>query len=689
MLNQAWKEARNQFTILSPDRVYVKLCSHLQSFQDALSNFTVIHPLHLEAEPSSFNLTVRQNNSDTNFVGARKGATGTLDDLKVSPPIPKAWVRPSLVKAVMDRLKANQVVHSLLNLDTIIFNHFLDPSNDRCRIVWSKNMITSAGVSKIQRKGAEAELVLHLRDGEEERNDNQRWMRQILEGLYAKGGRAKESVEDFLYLTLVHEASEIHQRKQAETLIPDIKAEIRAEIEEAKAYFSFPAERRKLLKQLYKMLDETYDPRKKIYSRELDLFESIGEENLGTIEGLLALIEFVLGMPDYAKESNLYHDERTRLQLARSLFVDVLHDFASSSRADKWVRDVESSGTFTSQPVKYNYTENSEALSKQAEEILSAAARIIETLKGESSEPSSLPSKNQIKRVINSFNRKINQLDSIKSQLSLNEVLSIPSQLKDALEDNDLNRHFSYMDEFGIYHSLNLSRLDLRSLNLHSGDDKRTTGDKAREINLHKDERTDLRGARIVGSDISERANFNAAQMDFVNASYSNLSEVIFTRTKAIGMIFYGANANEGQFERAKMTAVDARGMSASFARIQMKETDINGMKIWQSDVPSWQRAYVDISQQAAKKNDDSESVDRDSLKAELDFMDDSFLDALEAIDEIDTFQSEQNWIELREVDGQLEFLKDRGIVFYSREEILEYSVSEQPAVVKTPTRAN
>ena len=689
MLNQAWKEARNQFTILSPDRVYVKLCSHLQSFQDALSNFTVIHPLHLEAEPSSFNLTVRQNNSDTNFVGARKGATGTLDDLKVSPPIPKAWVRPSLVKAVMDRLKANQVVHSRLNLDTIIFNHFLDPSNDRCRIVWSKNMITSAGVSKIQRKGAEAELVLHLRDGEEERNDNQRWMRQILEGLYAKGGRAKESVEDFLYLTLVHEASEIHQRKQAETLIPDIKAEIRAEIEEAKAYFSFPAERRKLLKQLYKMLDETYDPRKKIYSRELDLFESIGEENLGTIEGLLALIEFVLGMPDYAKESNLYHDERTRLQLARSLFVDVLHDFASSSRADKWVRDVESSGTFTSQPVKYNYTENSEALSKQAEEILSAAARIIETLKGESSEPSSLPSKNQIKRVINSFNRKINQLDSIKSQLSLNEVLSIPSQLKDALEDNDLNRHFSYMDEFGIYHSLNLSRLDLRSLNLHSGDDKRTTGDKAREINLHKDERTDLRGARIVGSDISERANFNAAQMDFVNASYSNLSEVIFTRTKAIGMIFYGANANEGQFERAKMTAVDARGMSASFARIQMKETDINGMKIWQSDVPSWQRAYVDISQQAAKKNDDSESVDRDSLKAELDFMDDSFLDALEAIDEIDTFQSEQNWIELREVDGQLEFLKDRGIVFYSREEILEYSVSEQPAVVKTPTRAN
>ena len=689
MLNQAWKEARNQFTILSPDRVYVKLCSHLQSFQDALSNFTVIHPLHLEAEPSSFNLTVRQNNSDTNFVGARKGATGTLDDLKVSPPIPKAWVRPSLVKAVMDRLKANQVVHSRLNLDTIIFNHFLDPSNDRCRIVWSKNMITSAGVSKIQRKGAEAELVLHLRDGEEERNDNQRWMRQILEGLYAKGGRAKESVEDFLYLTLVHEASEIHQRKQAETLIPDIKAEIRAEIEEAKAYFSFPAERRKLLKQLYKMLDETYDPRKKIYSRELDLFESIGEENLGTIEGLLALIEFVLGMPDYAKESNLYHDERTRFQLARSLFVDVLHDFASSSRADKWVRDVESSGTFTSQPVKYNYTENSEALSKQAEEILSAAARIIETLKGESSEPSSLPSKNQIKRVINSFNRKINQLDSIKSQLSLNEVLSIPSQLKDALEDNDLNRHFSYMDEFGIYHSLNLSRLDLRSLNLHSGDDKRTTGDKAREINLHKDERTDLRGARIVGSDISERANFNAAQMDFVNASYSNLSEVIFTRTKAIGMIFYGANANEGQFERAKMTAVDARGMSASFARIQMKETDINGMKIWQSDVPSWQRAYVDISQQAAKKNDDSESVDRDSLKAELDFMDDSFLDALEAIDEIDTFQSEQNWIELREVDGQLEFLKDRGIVFYSREEILEYSVSEQPAVVKTPTRAN
>jgi hypothetical protein len=165
--------------------------------------------------------------------------------------------------------------------------------------------------------------------------------------------------------------------------------------------------------------------------------------------------------------------------------------------------------------------------------------------------------------------------------------------------------------------------------------------------------------------------------MDFVIASYSNLSEVIFTRTKAIGMVFYGANANGGQFEHARMTAVDARGMNASFARIQLKETDINGMKIWQSDIPSWQRAYVDISQlKMAKKNDDSESADRESLKTELDFLDDSFLDELVAIDETDTIQSEENWIELREVDGQLEFLKGRGIVFYSREEILEYSVS-------------
>jgi hypothetical protein len=79
-------------------------------------------------------------------------------------------------------------------------------------------MITSAGVSRIQRKGAEAELVLHLRDGEEERGDHQRWMRQILEGPYSRGDRAQESVADFLYLTLAHEASEIHQRKHAETL---------------------------------------------------------------------------------------------------------------------------------------------------------------------------------------------------------------------------------------------------------------------------------------------------------------------------------------------------------------------------------------------------------------------------------------------------------------------------------------
>lgn len=616
-----------------------------------------------------------QNNLNTNFVGARKGAIGSLDDLKNNPPIPKAWLLPSLVKVVMGQLKANQLVHTRLNLDIIIYNHFFNSSNERYRIVWSKNMITAAGVSKIQRKDAEAEFVLHLRDGEEENQGRQRWMRQTLEGLYAKGGRGKEAVEDFLYLTLVHEASEIHQRKQAETLNPNIKAEIRAEIEEAKAYFSFSVERRKMLKRLYKALDETDDSDKKIFSRELDLFESIGEERLGTIEGLLSLIDFVLAMPDYARESKLYPDERTRLQLARSLFVDVLHDFAGSNKADKWVRAVEASDAFAGQVVKYNYTENAKALSKKAEEILNKAAGYISALKVIGSDPSALPSKNQKKLAIDRFNKQITQLDPIKSQLSLNEVLSIPAQLKNALEDNNLNRHFSYMDGFGIYHSLDLSRLDLRGLNLHSGEDKRTEHDNAREINEHKDERTDLRGAHIVGSDLSGRANFSAAKMDFVIASYSDLSEIIFTRTKAIGMVFYGANANEAQFERAKMTAVDARGMSASFARVQMQETDINGMKIWQSDVPNWQRAYVDIfDARPAKKDNDSNVEDRESLKEELDFLDDSFLDELDVIEETSSFQGEQTWIELKEVDGQLEFLKGRGIVFYSRDEVLEYS---------------
>jgi len=575
----------------------------------------------------------------------------------------------------MERLQADQLGHSRLSLDSIIHKNLFDTSKDRYRIVWSKNMITAAGVSKIQRKGVEAELVLHLRDGEEERNDKPRWMRQILEGLYAKGGRARESVEDFLYLTLVHEASEIHQRKRADTLGPASKAEVRAEIEEAKAYFSLPPERRKALRQLYGLLDETVGRRERAYSGELDLFESIGEEKLGTIAGLLALIDFVLAMPDYVKESSYYPDERTRLQLARSLFVDVLHDFASSSKTDSWVREVERTNAFAGQPVKYDYTEKSKALSNQAEEVFSAAVRILEKLKEEGADPSILPGKNKKKQAVDSFNRNISQLDSIKNQLSLNEVLSIPAQLKAALEDNSLNRHFSYMDKYGIYHSLNLSRLDLRGLNLHSGEDRRSENDHAREINQHKDERADLRGAHLVGSDISERANFNAAQMDFAIASYADLSEVVFTRTKAIGMIFYGANANEAQFERAKMTAADARGMSASFARIQMKETDINGMKIWQSDVPSWQRAYVDIFQMnTPAKNDDADSGDRESLKAELDFLDDSFLDELAVIDETDTFQTEQTWIELREVDGQFEFLKGRGIVFYSRDEVLEYS---------------
>ena len=57
--------------------------------------------------------------------------------------------------------------------------------------------------------------------------------------------------------------------------------------------------------------------------------------------------------------------------------------------------------------------------------------------------------------------------------------------------------------------------------------------------------------------------------------------------------------------------------MSANFARIQTQETDINGMKIWQSDVPSWQRAYVDITRlKEPNKHDDSQIADRKSLKA-------------------------------------------------------------------------
>ncbi len=617
------------------------------------------------------------------IVGARKGASGTLADLKDAPPAPKAWVNPDLVSEIMGCLRANQSGHSRLDLHAILHHHLFDTDKNRYRVLWSKNMITAAGVSKLGSKSGE-KLALHLRDGEEERGDNKRWMRLVLENLYNKGGRVKEAVEDFLYLTLVHEAAEIHQRRQTNTLVPDIKAEIRAEVEEAKAYFYLAPERRKVLLQLYELLDATVSRRPKAYSSELNLFEEIGAEKPGSINGLLRMIEFVVSTPDYAREANIYHDERTRLQLARSLFVDILHDFAGNSRVDHWVREVENSGVFASAAVGFSYSDHAAALSKAAEELLESAARILGTLKVSGVDEDSVPGTRQKKRVIDNFNNKIAQLDEIKQKLQCNEVLSIPEKLKEALEDNQLNRHFSYMDRFGIYHSLNLSRLDLRGLDLNSGQDERTATDRSREINQHKDERSDLRGAHIVGSDLSGRANFSAAQLDFVLAAYSNLCEINFNRTRAIGMVFYGANADEGQFEHARMTAVDARGMSANFARIQMKETDINGMKIWQSDVPSWQRAYVDISKSNATASEEPQPrSDRESLKAELDFLDDSFLDELDGIEASDSFQSEEKWIELREVDGQLEFLRGRGIVFYSRDDTLEYSVGDQPLPIE------
>ncbi|MEQ8315312.1 MAG: pentapeptide repeat-containing protein [Gammaproteobacteria bacterium] len=635
----------------------------------------------IKSSPDSYSATI---------IGARKGATGTRADLTENPPVPKSWVSNEIIDPAMTLLKERLSGHSRLDLYSIIHHHLFDQSKSRYRMVWSKNMITAAGVSAIKTKNAADELVLHFRDGEEERKDDKRWMRQILQSLHKKGGRVKEAVEDFVYLTLVHEASEIHQRKQAETLLPDIKAEIRAEIEEAKAYFSLPGSRRKVLQQLYKLLDETTDPRLKVFTGELEVFESIGEERLGSIEGLLTLIEFVVGTPDYAREANIYHDERTRLQLARSLFVDVLHDFAGASRADKWVMEVEKQGAFGEGPVKFKTTENSAALSEEAAETLVSAANLLKSLKVGDAEIVSVPGDKQKRRAISGFNKKIEQLDPIKQRLALDEVLSVPEEFKAVLEDNELNRHFSYMDRFGIYHSLNLSRLDLRGLNLHSGDDERSKIDRDRQINFHKDERSDLRGAHMVGSDFSGAANFSSAQMDFAIAAFSDFTEVVFTRARAIGMVLYGANANEGQFERAKMTAVDARGMSASFARIQMEETDINGMKIWQSDVPGWQRAYVDISRkQTVEQETRRDNSDRESLKSELDFLDDSFLDELDAINEAESAQGEENWIELREIEGQLELLKGRGVVFYSRDETLEYSDRAEPSVEPASAQSN
>lgn len=610
-----------------------------------------------------------------NFVGSRKGATGTVEDLKASPPTPKAWVNPALIASVMERVQSTQHLHSRHDLHGILKDRLFDEGHNRYRVVWSRNLITAAGVSSVKRKSGGDEVVLHLRDGEEERGENSRFQRRILEVLYAKGGRGKESVVDFLYLTFVHEASEIQQRTQPETLQPNIKPEIRAIIEEAKAYFALPVERQKALKQLYKLLDETHPLKKRIYSSELETIEHITEDGLGTIEGLLSLIEFVVQTPDYQKESKMYHDDRTRLQLARSLFVEVLHDFAGGSRADRWVRRIEHAGTFAERPVKFKYTENSAALSKQAHDVFVAAARNLATLRPEAGDVTALPGRSKKKGAIESFNSEIGQLDELKNKLEYDEVLGIPQELRDVLEDNTLNRHFSWFDDVGIYHSLNLSRLDLRGLNLNSGDDQRTTIDRDRDMNHHKDERADLRGAHIVGSDILGRANFSGAQLDFAIACFSDLTEIIFTRAKAIGMVLYGANANEAQFERAKLTALDARGMSANFARIQMKETDINGMKVWQSDVPNWQRAYVDISKkQISHRRDEAANLNRDSLKSELDFLDDSFLDELDAIEDVDTYQAEENWIELREVAGQLEFLKGRGVVFYSRDSKLEYS---------------
>lgn len=99
-----------------------------------------------------------------NFVGARKGATGTLEDLKGIPPIPKAWVKPSIVLPVIDRLKSGQLHHTRLDLHSIIINHFYDAGKDRSGLVWSKYMISSVGVSYIDDPGVYYSLNLSRLD---------------------------------------------------------------------------------------------------------------------------------------------------------------------------------------------------------------------------------------------------------------------------------------------------------------------------------------------------------------------------------------------------------------------------------------------------------------------------------------------------------------------------------------------
>ena len=81
-----------------------------------------------------------------NFVGARKGAIGTLEDLKDSAPILKALVNPGIVLPVINWLKTGQLHHARLDLHSIIINHFYDAGKDRSGLVWSKYMISSDGV---------------------------------------------------------------------------------------------------------------------------------------------------------------------------------------------------------------------------------------------------------------------------------------------------------------------------------------------------------------------------------------------------------------------------------------------------------------------------------------------------------------------------------------------------------------
>ncbi|MBU1864002.1 MAG: hypothetical protein KKH94_10090, partial [Candidatus Omnitrophica bacterium] len=127
-------------------------------------------------------------------------------------------------------------------------------------------------------------------------------VRNILETYYASGEPEKRgAVRDFVYLLLVHEATELAVRNSDETITPDLESELHALIAKARAYYALTDAKRSALCVLLTELDQNEPDVSDRFMPVIETIEQFDHETIVTEKGIEALLDLIIQDPDYNK----------------------------------------------------------------------------------------------------------------------------------------------------------------------------------------------------------------------------------------------------------------------------------------------------------------------------------------------------------------------------------------------------